>query len=178
MPGDLKSKYPSLVTPAVTTLQTLASDTAFLAGWLSQAIDNTSVLAEDYLLGGEFQVAAAAVTAGSILVMGMACYGITPVWPGAKIIARTSGGAAYTGSNGDALFTIPDTEQCDGPNFVRIATMTVDTGNNDGYGFGGVSAKDLFGNVPPYFAMFVAHSSVSAIVSAVLYAQPVIGQYT
>src|SRR5437870_5532261 len=53
MAADIKSKYPSTSTTALTlTLASLASDTNLLAGRASTAIDNTTNVDLDHLLSG------------------------------------------------------------------------------------------------------------------------------
>lgn len=181
MPGDLLSKYSGDAALTVTNLHSLASSSTWLAGWCSAQIDNSALLAADYLISGEIQVntGAAPTAGGVILVLLMPCWranGGSPIWPGTRALGATAGGAAYAGTEG--TFTIVDTEQRDSY-FRRADAMVVDANTSRGYGFN-FSVRDVFGSVPPYFAIFIGQSTGQALNSAnnAVHSQPVLGSYT
>lgn len=184
MAGDLLNKYGSSdATLTTTALQSLASSTTWLAGWCTDQIDNTTLLADDILVGGEFQVnTGVAPTAGAVLlVLAFAAYRInagTPIWPTTGILGATSGGAAYAGTT--ATFTLVDTEQRDSPVFKRLAAIIVDANTSRRYAWS-ASLRDAFGGtLPPYTAIYVAQSTGQTLNSAnnVMYTQPKYGSYT
>ena len=183
MPGDLLSKYGTGdATLTTTNLQSLASSASWVIGWCSDQIDNTTVLAHDYLVGGEFQVntGVAPTTGTVILVLAFAAYRTNagaPIWPTTRILGATSGGAAYAGSEG--LYTLVDVEQRDSPVFKRLAAIVVDANLSRGYEWS-ASLRDAFGSLPPYTAIYVAQATGQALNSAntVMYTQPKYGSYT
>lgn len=181
MPGDLLGKYSGDSALTVTNLHSLPSSASFLAGWMSAQIDNSTLLATDYLISGEVQVntGVAPTTATTILVLLFSCWranGGSPIWPGTRAVGATSGGAAYAGSEG--LYTIVDTEQRDSY-FRRADAMTIDANTSRGYGFG-FSVRDVLGAIPAYSAVFIAHNTGQNLNSAnnAVHVQPIYGSYT
>lgn len=172
MAGDIKLKYGTPAALTQTNLDGLASSSTWVAGWTSSAINNTSVLAQDYLISGQFKMVSGPPTAGVILVLAYAAFDATPTWPD----LFSSG---TEGTEGAA--TITDTEMRDA-GFVRLAAITTDAGGGDVYAFAPVSIRDAFGQVPPYFAIFVAHSCVTALETTgdpnQIYYTPILSQYT
>lgn len=178
MPGNTLGKYSDDVALDVTNLHSLASGSTFLTTWVSDQIDNSTLLATDYLISGEIQTGGAP-TAGTILILVLACWranGGSPIWPGTRALGATSGGAAYAGADG--LFTIVDTEQRDSY-FRRADAMTTDATASRGYGFA-FSLRDILGSIPPYSAIVIAHNTVQALSASnnAVHVQPVYGSYT
>lgn len=169
MPGDLKLKYSTALTPTVTNLQSLASSSTFLAGWTSAWIDNTTVLALDYLATANI-AAGATPTAGSVRVYAYAQHS-----DGATAPSLFSAGTAGT----EGAATITDTEMRDA-SLVLLWSSDIDTTTNDNYTMPPRSIAQAFGQVPRKFALFIAHDTVAALRSTLnaVYADPVLNQYT
>ena len=169
MPGDLKLKYSTALTPTVTNLQSLASSSTFLAGWTSAWIDNTTVLALDYLATANI-AAGTTPTAGSVRVYAYAQHS-----DGATAPSLFSAGTAGT----EGAATITDTEMRDA-SLVLLWSSDIDTTTNDNYTMPPRSIAQAFGQVPRKFALFIAHDTVAALRSTLnaVYADPVLNQYT
>lgn len=173
MAGDIKLKYGTTQALTQTNLDGLASSTSFTAGWTSGSIDNTSALAVDYLISGQFQAESSGLTAGEIRV---SVYGIQdsagPTWPD----LFSSG---TEGTEGAA--TISDTEVRDSA-FAPLWVTVTDTTASRVYPMISRSIKEAVGNVPPLFALFVAQSTVAALETTgdpnKLYYTPILYQYT
>lgn len=173
MAGDIKLKYGTTQALTQTNLDGLASSTSFTAGWTSASIDNTSNLAIDFLITGQFQVESTGLTAGEIRVSTYAVMNPTgPTWPDLF-------SAGTEGTEGTA--TISDTEIRDSA-FVPLWVTITDTTASRVYPMSSRSIKEAFGTVPQMFALFVAQSTVAALETTgdpnVLYYQPVLYQYT
>jgi hypothetical protein len=172
MAGDIKLKYGTPLVLTQTNLDGIASSATWVAGWTSDDIDNTSVLAQDYIISGQFQVESAGLSAGVILVLAYASFNPTPTWPDVF-------SAGTEGTEGTA--TIHDTEIRDSA-FVRLAAITTDTTASRIYPMAPVSIRDSFGQVPTHFAIFVAQSTGAALETTgdpnVLHAVPILSQYT
>ena len=175
MAGDIKLKYPAASTAmTVTNLHSLASDSgSYLAGWTSNSVNNTSNVYVDYLVGGTFTTHASNRAAGDIRVYVIGALNDTPTWP-----ATASG---TIGTEGALSFT--DTEERD--SLCRLLTvLTADTTASSILAFPPMSIAQIFGNVPPYWALFVTQN-VSTTTTAglassgsAIYYTPVTYQYT
>lgn len=173
MAGDIKLKYgtPSAIT--VTNLQSLASNSTFTTGWTSGTIDNTSTLAQDYLVGANLYTGTT-VTAGSIRVYAYGALqdsGGTPTWPD----IFSTGTEGSEGSNA----ILHDTEVLDS-GLILLWSSAVDTSNDGPYPMPPRSIAAAFGQVPQKFALYVAHDTVAALKSTLqaVYVVPVLNQYT
>lgn len=167
MPGDLKLKYGTALTPTVTALQSLASSSTFVSGWTSDWIDNTSVLALDYLVSAAFELGTTP-TAGEIRVY---AYAEHPNGDDPDLF-----GSGTEGSQG--AVTVHDTEMLSG--LVLLWATDTDTTTNDPHEMPPRSIRAAFGEVPRKFALYVAHNTVAALRSSgqAVYADPVLQQYT
>lgn len=174
MAADIKTKYGTDAAFTVTNLQSLASSSTRLAGWTSDAIVNTTTLALDYLVGGEFKVnnSVAPTTLKSINVFAYACYrdaAGSPVWPGIF-----SAGTAGT----EGALTVTDDEQRDS-GLVLLWSTTNDAGTGEVYSMPPKSIAQAFGGaVPQRWALFAMHDTGQALHSAgnALYYVPILGQ--
>lgn len=172
MAGDIKLKYgASPLTLTVTNLQSLASSSTFLSGWTSAWIDNTSTLADDYLVSGQIKANNSSVTAGSVRVYAYAQHSDGSTAPDLF-------SAGTEGTEG-ASTTVHDTEQLDS-GLVLLWSSDIDTTAGDVYTMPPRSIKQAFGAVPRKWALFVAHNTVGALHSSgsAFYADPVLYQYT
>lgn len=171
MAGDLKLKYGTAAALTVTNLHSIASSSTWSAGWTSAWIDNTSALALDYLVGGEFKVnnGAAPTTGTEIRVYAYASYDGT--------VSPDIFSSGTEGTEGTA--TVHDTEQLDA-GLVFLWSTAVDTTTGDVYSMPPRSIARAFGNVPRKFALFVAHNTGQNLHSAgnALYYDPILNQYT
>ena len=151
MAADFKAKYPADAALTVTGLQSLASSTTRTAGWTSDAINNTSNLDLDVLVGGEFKVnnSSAPTTLTSIEVYAYAAYKDDPTWPD----LFSSG---TEGTEGAA--TVHDEEQRD-CGMILLWSCTIDAGTGEVYSMPPRSLRQAFGVLPPYVALFVVHNT-------------------
>lgn len=175
MAGDIKLQYVASVAPTVTNLHSLASDSgAYLAGWTSDSVNNTSNEYLDYMYGGTFTTHASNRAAGDIRVYVIAALNDTPTWP-----ATASG---TIGTQGALSFT--DAEERD--SLCRLLTvLTADTTASSILTFPPTGIAQLFGGwVPPYHAIFVTQNVSTtttaglAAAGSAIYYTPVVAQYT
>lgn len=172
MAGDLKLKYGTSTAFTQTNLDGVASSATWVAGWTSGSVNNTSTLAEDYLISGQFQAESSGLAAGEIRVYAYAAFNDTPTWPDVF-------SAGTEGTEGTA--TIHDTEVRDGA-FVLLWACTTDTTASRFYPMPPRSIAAAFGQVPPYFAIFATQSTGAALETTgdpnVVWYVPVLRQYT
>lgn len=167
MAATFKLSYGTALTLTVTNLQSLASSSSFSAGWTSAWIDNTSVLALDYIVTAAI-ASGTTPTAGSVRVYVYAQHSD----------GSTSPGISSAGTPGtEGTLTITDTEQRDA-SLVLLWSSDVDTTTNDVYTMPPRSIAQAFGCVPRKFAIFVAHDTVAALKSSgnAVYADPILEQ--
>jgi hypothetical protein len=176
MAGDIKLQYVASQAVSVTNLHSLASDNdAYLAGWTSNSVNNTSNEYLDYMYSGTFTTHASNKdTTGEIRVYVIAALNDTPTWP-----ATASG---TIGTEGALSFT--DTEERD--SLCRLlAVLTSDSTTSQILAFPPTGIAQLFGGfVPPYHAIFVTQNVSTtttaglAAAGSALYYTPVNAQYT
>lgn len=168
--ADIKLKYAADAAFTVTNLHAIATSATRVAGWTSNAVDNTSTLAVDYLVSGQFQVnTGAAPTADTVIsVYAYAAFDDTPTWPDLF-------SAGTEGTEGTA--TVHDEEQrnC---GLVLLWECTVDTGTSEFYAMPPRSIAAAFGAVPNRFALFVTHNTGQNLASSnnALYYAPILYQ--
>lgn len=171
MPGDLRIKYPGASSIALAlTLASLASDSTLLAGRASTAVDNTGNNDTDALLSGLITTGTSP-TGGAIEVWAWASrknVTVTPTYPD----SITGTDAAKTMTSANVKFSA-----------LRLVTsISVDTTSNRGYDFAPASIAALFGNLPPFWGIFVTHSSGVALNATAgnheMHYQRIQGQYT
>ncbi len=143
--GDVKLAYGTGTAFTQTNLDGLAASATWVAGWESNAVDNTSNLYEDYLISGKFQVASSGLSAGEIRVYVVAVNG-NGDWPD-----------VFDGA--ESAETVTDTEIRDA--ICKLgAVIITDTTASRVYPFGPFSVANLFGGVcPSKFVVFVAQST-------------------
>lgn len=172
MAGDIKLKYGTPAALTQTNLDGIASSSTWVAGWTSGSINNTSVLAEDYLISGQFQVKSSGLSAGEIRCYAYAAFNDTPNWPDLF-------SAGTEGTEGTA--TLNDTTIRDS-GIILLYQQTTDTDASRIYVMPPKSIAQAFGSVPPYFALFVAQSTGAALETTgdpnVVWYVPVLRQYT
>lgn len=124
------------------TLASLATSSTLVAGRESTAIDNTSNLYDDAIIGG-FITTGTSPTAGQIEVWAYGSYD----------------GTSYAGgaSGSDANLT-PEGSQKGALRLICVIQTT--TASNQKYTFGGYSIAAAFGGVmPPKWGIFVVHNT-------------------
>lgn len=177
MAGDIKGKYGAASTAlTVTNLHSLASDSgAYLAGWSSASVSNTTNNYLDYMVSGTFTTHASNRAAGRIEVWVIGALNDTPTWP-----ATASG---TIGTEGALSFV--DTEEKF--NLCRLlASLDADASASAIYTFPPTGIRQLFGSdMPPtHWALFVTQNCSTtttaglAAAGSALYYTPIIGQYT
>lgn len=150
--GDIRLAYAASSNLTVTTLHSVATSSTWIAGWESDAIDNTSNLYTDYRVTAKITVAAASVAAGEIRL-----YLVGPLddstWP------DVFDGTASTE-------TITDTEMRDAICKLGAISAT-DTTNSDAYYLDCPSVAAVFGgNLPKKFVVFITHSTGQNLAAA------------
>ena len=168
MAGDLKLKYGTTITLTVTNLQNLASSSSFQSGWSSDWIDNTSVLAQDYLISGNI-ASGTTPGAGSVRVYAYAEF------PDASDPDLFSSGTEGT----EGAVTVHDSEQLDS-GFVLLWSSSIDTTSDQNHPMPPRSIVQAFGQVPRKFAIYVAHDTTATLKTTLnkIFADPVLNQYT
>ena len=143
--GDIKLAYASSTNLTVTNLNSLASSATWVAGWESDAIDNTTNLYMDYRITAKITVAAAGLSAGEIRLYLVAMLDDT-TWPD-----------VFDGT--ESTETVTDTEMRDA--ICKIGAMSqTDTGASDVYYLDCPSVAAAFGgNLPAKFVVFITHST-------------------
>jgi hypothetical protein len=155
MAGDIKQKYPAASndTVAITiSLASLSSDTTLLAGRESTVVDNTTNVDIDHLVSGVIRVGTAPTASREIRV-----YAYAP----RKIASGTPTYlAAVTGS--DANLTIASANVRDSALRLLWATLTDTTTDRD-YFMPPTSIAQAFGEMPPYWGLWVTQASGIAL---------------
>lgn len=175
MAGDIKLKYGTDAAFTMTGIEDVDSSSTWTVGWTTSSVNNTSTLAVDYLVSGQFTTESTNRQAGYIYVYAYAAFDDTPTWP--DIFS-----SGTEGSVGAA--TVHDTEQRDG-GMRLIAALEVDNGASEVYTFPPTSIAQAFGGiVPAYWALWVTSNACTSTndwcVSSgtTLYYAPVLYQYT
>jgi hypothetical protein len=147
--GDIKIAYGASAALTQTSLDGLASSTSFLAGWESDAIDNSSNSYLDYIVNAKIQVESAGLTAGEIRMYLVAELEDSS-WPD-----------VFDGTEGTE--TITDTEVRDA--ICRLGAVTItDTTASRVYYLQCPSVAAIFnGTIPRKFVVFIAQSTVAAL---------------
>lgn len=146
--ASLKIAYGSSANLTVTNLHSLAASSSFIAGWESDAIDNTSNLYTDYLISGKFTMTSSNNQAGEIRVY------VVPMlddstWPD-----------VFDGT--ESAESITDTEERDAV-AVLARTMAVDTSTGAVIYMAPFSVASLFGGAcPAKFVLFVTGNGATS----------------
>jgi hypothetical protein len=153
--ADIKIKYPasSANTVALTiSLASLASSTTRLGGRESTAVDNTTNVDLDHLLSGKIRVGTSPTASKLIEVWAYAPISIaggTPVYPD-----------VLDGTDSDETLTSENVKN----SALRLvwSTLTDSTSDRD-YFIPPTSIAALFGELPPYWGIFVTHDTGVAL---------------
>ena len=142
--ADIKQFY-GTASDATITLASLASDTNLLAGRESDAIDNTTTLALDYLVSGKITAGTSPTAARSIEVWAVGSWDGTN-WPD-----------VFDGTDSTETITSADHKA----SICRlVAAMATANTTDRVYHFGPVSIASIFGGVvPPKFVIFAVHNT-------------------
>lgn len=170
MAGDIKLKYGTALTPTVTNLQSLASNSTFTSGWTSAWIDNTSTLALDYGISAAlFAGTSPSTNPGEIRVYAYAEF------PDGSDPDLFSSGTEGT----EGTCTLHDTENLDSGLILLWSTST-DTTSDASYPMPQRSIAAAFGFVPRKFALYIAHNTGVNLKSSgqVVHAEVALNQYT
>lgn len=123
------------------TLASLASDTNLLAGRESTAVDNSSTLAVDYIVGGK-------VTTGTSPTASR----VIEVWAYASYDGTTYSGGA-TGTDAALTFASEKTS------LALLQVLPTDATSNHTYEWGPFSIADAFGIMPKKFGIYIVHNT-------------------
>ena len=143
--ADVKRAYAASSNLTVTNLHSVASSATWVAGWESDAVDNSTNLYTDFRVTAKITVAAAGLSAGEIrmYLVGMLD---DSNWPD-----------VFDGT--ESTETITDTEMRDAICLPAASTAT-DTGASDVYYLDCPSVAAVFnGNMPHKFVIFITHST-------------------
>ena len=149
--ADIKTKYPASSANSVAltvSLASLASSTARTGGRESAAVDNTSNLDLDHLLSGKIRVGTSPTASKLIEVWAYAPIKIasgTPTYPD-----------VLDGTDSDETLTSENVKN----SALRLvwSTLTDATSDRD-YFIPPTSIAALFGDLPPYWGVFVTHDT-------------------
>jgi hypothetical protein len=146
--ADVKLAY-GTASDLTITLASLATDANLLTGRESTAIDNTSLLALDYLVSGKVTAGTSPTAAKSIEVWAIGSWDGTN-WPD-----------VFDGTESAETITSADIKA----SVCRfLAAMATANTSDRSYHFGPVSLAAAFGGVlPPKIVLFVTHSTAVAL---------------
>ena len=149
--GDIKVAYGASSALTQVNLDALASSATWVAGWESDAIDNSSNLYTDYIINATLTVESAGLAAGEIRMYLVAEMNDT-TWPD-----------VFDGT--ESAETVTDTEIRDA--ICRIAAYTAtDTTASRVYYLNCPSVAAVFnGTVPRKFVIFITQSTGAALES-------------
>ena len=170
MAGSITLSYGTPLTHTVTNLQSLASNSTFVQGWSSAWIDNTSVLALDY-------ISTANIAAGTTPT--------TPCSVRVYVYAQHSDGSTApdlfsSGTEGtEGAVTVTDLEMLDS-GFILLWSSDIDATTNDNYTMPPRSIAAAFGQVPRKWAFYITHNCTAALRSSLnaVYSDPILNAYT
>jgi hypothetical protein len=147
--GDVKKAYAASAALTQTNLDGLAASSTHVAGWESDAIDNTSNLYLDYRIAAKIVVESSGLAAGEIRM-----YLVAPLddstWPD-----------VFDGT--ESAETVTDTEIRDA--ICRLGAVTVtDTTASRAYYIEIPSVAAVFnGNLPKKFVIFITQSTTTTL---------------
>ena len=150
--ASVKLAYAASTALTQTNLDGIASSATWIAGWESDAIDNTTNLYLDYRITAQIQVESSSLAAGEIRM-----YLVGPLddstWP-----------SPFDGA--ESTEDIGDTEVRDA--ICRLAAVTLtDTGASEYYYLECPSAAAVFGgNLPKKFVIFITQSTGTTLETA------------
>lgn len=147
--GDVKLKYAASAALTQTNLDGLASSSTHVAGWESDAIDNSSNLYLDYAINAVIQVESAGLAAGEIR-MYLVAEMEDSTWPD-----------VFDGT--ESAETVTDTNVRDA--ICRLAAITAtDTTASQFYYLMCPSAAAVFGgSLPRKFVVFITQSTTTTL---------------
>lgn len=151
MAADIKTKYPSTSSVDLTiTLASLATGSAgvYTTGRESDAVDNTTDNDLDHLVSGKIRTGTSPTASRSINVYAYAN------------LSSASGTPAYA----DVLDGADSAETFTSANVMAgclkfVASITIDSTSDRDYFFGPVSVASLFGVLPKFWGIYVAHDT-------------------
>jgi hypothetical protein len=147
--ADIKTKYPSTSSVALTiSPASLASSSTWVAGRESTAVDNTTNLDIDHLVSGMITTGTTPTVSTFIEVWAYASWKTasgTPSYP--DVLDGTDSAETLTSVNVKSSM------------LRMIATITVDNTSDRAYYFGPVSIAQLYGSLPKFWGVFIAHNT-------------------
>lgn len=151
--STVKQLYAAADTVAITiTLASLASSSSLVAGRASTAVDNTTNLDLDHLVSGVIRLGTGPTVSKSVEVWAYAPYKIasgTPTYPD-----------SITGTDAAKTMTSANVKN----SALRLVhSMTSDATTDLDLFIPPTSIASLFGDMPPYWGLFVVHDTVAAL---------------
>lgn len=155
MAGDIKAKM--VATAAITSTNLVSASTvssAWLSGWTSGTITNTSNLDLDHLISGTLKTAGGTAQAGSINIYVVSAVNDTPTF--------TTTSAGTLGTESATQVTFANAVQRDSICRLLCSITTIAT-NALQYDFPQQSVASLFGGVlPTNYCLFIANNTMSS----------------
>ena len=153
MSTTVKPLYAASSALTVTNLQTLASDTNLLAGWMSAVQDNTTNLYDDWKITGTLLAGTTPTVSTTIEVWLWEILDDTPTYPD-----------TITGSEGTVTLTSINVKNAGA--FKQIAAITIDATSNRSYPFTAYVSQFFGGNPPKKWGVFIVHNTAVALKSS------------
>jgi hypothetical protein len=149
--SDFKLAYAASVAVTITSLNSLAASSTLLSGAESTAIDNSTNLYQDYLLGGHITAGAASTQIGVIEISVVAMEDDS-VWPD-----------VFDGTDSAEAVTSAEIKR----SICKVAvTLETTATASRVYSFSGISIANLFGGTcPRKFVIFVSQTAHSTTVA-------------
>jgi hypothetical protein len=148
MAADFKIKYPATSSVAITIgLGALASDANLLAGREGTAVDNTTNLDQDHVLGGFVTTGTSPTVNTTIEVWAFCSYKTatgTPTYP--DVLDGTDSNETITNAGVKGFLRLVD-------------SMTVTATSDKAYPIKPCSILQLFGFMPKFWGIFVVHNT-------------------
>ena len=150
--ATVTTNYPVADTVAITiSLASLASSTTLVLGRASTAVDNTTNLDLDHLVSGIIELGTTPTVSKTVEVWAYAPYKIatTPTYPD-----------SITGTDAAKTMSSPNVKHA----ALRLVhAMTSDATTGLILAIPPTSIASLFGELPPYWGLFVTHDTVAAL---------------
>ena len=144
--ADIKSAFAASSAALTITLAALPTSATLVAGQESTAVDSTSNLYTDYLIGGKITTGTSPTTAKTIEVWAYGEIEDAPLYP--DVLDGTDSAETITSVDIKAAILRP------------IAIMLTDATSDRAYWFGPVPLASVFGGtLPPRWGVFVVHDT-------------------
>ncbi len=146
MATTLKQLWGSSSALTTTNLQSIATSSTWVAGWMSGVQDNTTNLYIDVAITGTIATGTTPTVSTIIEIWAWGILDDTPTYPD-----------TITGSEGTVTLTSANVKLAGA--FARLGTITIDSTTNRVYPFQYSLAQNGFGYVPKKWGLFITHNT-------------------